>query len=67
MTIKEKLQKLFDKEIDYIAKNNNKYYVVLDDGLFVKPIYEVDGNIVNKVAIHPLEFNKYKTVYVKKN
>jgi hypothetical protein len=44
MEIKEKLQKLFDKEILSILKKGNLYYVILDDGLFIKPVYEVDIN-----------------------
>lgn len=44
MDIKEKLQKLFDKEIVSISlsDDNKYYYVILDDGYFVKPIYRVD-------------------------
>ncbi|MBR0038528.1 MAG: hypothetical protein IJP71_00815 [Lachnospiraceae bacterium] len=42
MDIKEKLQKFFDKDIISIFKKGNYYYVILDDGLFIKPVYETD-------------------------
>ena len=44
MEIKEKLQKLFDKEIVSISlsDDNKYYYVILDDGYFVKQIYRVN-------------------------
>lgn len=47
--IKEKLQRFFDKDILSIFKKENLYYVILDDGLFIKPVYEIDINGENKI------------------
>lgn len=44
MEIKEKLQRFFDKDILSIFKKGDLYYVILDDGLFVKTVYETNIN-----------------------
>lgn len=51
--IKEKLQKFFDKEILSIFKKENLYYVILNDGLFIKPVYETDikGTKITELGI----------------
>ncbi len=47
MEIKEKLQPYFDKDIVSISTDDKYYYVILDDGDFVKTIYRVD--LENKI------------------
>lgn len=67
--IKEKLQKLFDKEIVSIIEKDGLYYVTLDDGMFVKPWYEVDikSKQILVVSIHPSVFHNYRLVYTREN
>lgn len=62
MEIKEKLQKFFDKDIISISVDNKYYYVTLDDGLFIKPIYRIDleneiieTNTITVPKLHELE------------
>lgn len=65
MKIKEELQKFFDKKIVSISKNCGYYYVTLDDGFFVKPVYRVkiDGELVEKVGISAIELDRYELIY----
>ena len=69
MKIKDELQKFFDKEIVCIQEKDSKYYVVLDDGYFIKPIYEVDGSVVKHVGIPAPIFasNEYNLIYTRDN
>lgn len=68
MDIKDRLQKFFDKPISTISEKNGFYYVTLDDGNFVKDIYEIDikGTKIIKVGINPLIFDKeYNLIWSK--
>ena len=64
--IKEKLQKFFDKEILSIFKKENLYYVILNDGLFIKPVYETDikGSKITKLGIPaPILAKEYEYIW----
>ena len=68
MEIKEKLQKYFNKEIVSISKKGNLYYVILDDGLFIKPVYEVDinGTKITELGIPAPKLEKeYEFIWAK--
>ena len=68
MEIKEKLQKFFDKDIVSISEKDGLYYVVLNDGDFIKRIYETDinGKNIIDVCINPLVFDKeYNLIWSK--
>ncbi len=67
MEIKEKLQKFFDKEIISISENGSYYYVTLDDGLFVKPIYRVDleNKIIETNTVTVPKLHTFKLIYSK--
>lgn len=68
MEIKEKLQKFFDKDIMSISEKDGLYYVVLNDGDFIKRIYETDinGKNIIDVFINPLVFDKeYNLIWSK--
>lgn len=68
MEIKEKLQKFFDKDIISISEKDGLYYVVLNDGDFIKRIYETDinGKNIIDVFINPLVFDKeYNLIWSK--
>ncbi|MBQ2204867.1 MAG: hypothetical protein II411_03120 [Lachnospiraceae bacterium] len=68
--IKEKLQKFFDKEIISIFKKDNLYYVILNDGQFVKPVYEIDvnGNNISELGIPAPALDKdYEFIWSKNN
>lgn len=65
MEIKNKLQKLFDKEIYSISKKDNLYYVVFTGPEFIKPVYEVDidGKSITEKSIPLPELEKMEVVY----
>jgi hypothetical protein len=66
LEIKNKLQKFFDKDISSIFKKDNLYYVILDDGLFIKPVYEIDinGTKVTETGIPgPVLEEKYEFIW----
>ena len=67
MEIKEQLQKFFDKEICYISKKGNLYYVVLVGPEFIKPIYKTDinGENIIETSLPLLALEKMKLVYTK--
>lgn len=66
MDIKEKLQKFFDKDIVSIFKKGDLYYIILDDGLFVKPVYETNINGKNIIECNipaPILDKEYENVW----
>lgn len=68
MEIKEKLQPYFDKDIVSISTDNKYYYVILDDGNFVKTIYRVDleNKIIGTNTITMPKLLELKHIYILK-